>query len=105
MDLNWLEDLVAVAEEENFSKDAKRRHVTQTALSRRVRALEEWLGTPLFERTTHTLALTPAGETFRPIAEDVLRRLLMGRQEALEVARLRAETIYFAATHALSQTF
>lgn len=105
MDLNWLEDLVAVAEEESFSKAAKRRHVTQPALSRRVRALEEWLGTPLFERTTHTLALTPAGESFRPIAEDVLRRLLMGRQEALEVARLRAETIYFAATHALSQTF
>jgi DNA-binding transcriptional LysR family regulator len=105
MDLNWLEDLVAVAEEESFSKAAKRRHVTQPALSRRIRALEEWLGTPLFERTTHTLALTPACETFRPIAEDVLRRLVMGRQEALEVARLRAETIYFAATHALSQTF
>jgi DNA-binding transcriptional LysR family regulator len=105
MDLNWLEDLVAVAEEESFSKAAKRRHITQPALSRRVRALEEWLGTQLFERTTHTLALTPAGESFRPIAEDVLRRLVMGRQEALEVARLRAETIYFAATHALSQTF
>lgn len=105
MDLNWLEDLAAVAEEESFSKAAKRRHVTQPALSRRIRALEEWLGTPLFERTTHTLALTPAGETFRPIAEDVLRRLLMGRQEALEIARLRSETIYFAATHALSQTF
>jgi DNA-binding transcriptional LysR family regulator len=49
--------------------------------------------------------LTPAGETFRHVAEDVLRRVLAGRQEAHEVARLKAETIYVAATHSLSQTF
>lgn len=105
MDLNWLEDFVAVVEEGGFSRAAERRHVTQPALSRRIRALEDWLGTPLFERATHKLSLTPAGETFRPIAEDVLRRVMVGRQEALEVARLKAETIHFAATHTLSQTF
>src|SRR5215831_9084774 len=105
MDLVWLEDFLAIAEEGGFSRAAERRHVTQPALSRRIRALEDWLGTPLFERSTHTLALTPAGESFRPIAEDVLRRVMMGRQEALEVARLKAETIHFAATHTLSQTF
>jgi DNA-binding transcriptional LysR family regulator len=37
--------------------------------------------------------------------EEVLHRMHVGREEALEVARLKAETIYFAATHALSQTF
>ena len=105
MDLNWLEDFVAVVEEGGFSRAAERRHVTQPALSRRIRALEDWLGTPLFERATHKLSLTPAGETFRPVAEDVLRRVMVGRQEALEVARLKAETIHFAATHTLSQTF
>jgi LysR family transcriptional regulator, hypochlorite-specific transcription factor HypT len=87
MDLVWLEDFLAIAEEGGFSRAAERRHVTQPALSRRIRALEQWLGTPLFERRTHTLTLTPAGETFRPVAEDVLRRLLVGRGEALEVAR------------------
>jgi DNA-binding transcriptional LysR family regulator len=105
MDLIWLEDFLAIAEGGGFSRAAERRHVTQPALSRRIRALEEWLGTPLFERSTHTVALTPAGETFRPVAEDVLRRVYVGREQALEVARLKAETIYFAATHALSQTF
>lgn len=105
MDLVWLEDFLAIAEEGGFSRAAERRHVTQPALSRRIRALEEWLGTPLFERSTHTLTLTPAGETFRPVAEDVLRRVQLGREEALEVARLKAETIHFAATHALSQMF
>ena len=105
MDLIWLEDFLAIAEGGGFSRAAERRHVTQPALSRRIRALEEWLGTPLFERSTHTVALTPAGETFRPVAEDVLRRVHVGREQALEVARLKAETICFAATHALSQTF
>jgi len=105
MDLIWLEDFLAIAEGGGFSRAAERRHVTQPALSRRIRALEEWLGTSLFERSTHTVALTPAGETFRSVAEDVLRRVNLGREEALEVARLKAETISFAATHALSQTF
>jgi LysR family transcriptional regulator, hypochlorite-specific transcription factor HypT len=105
MDLIWLEDFLAIAEDRGFSRAAERRHVTQPALSRRIASLEKWLGTPLFERSSHTLKLTQAGETFRHTAEDVLRRLLAGRQEALEVARLKAETIYVAATHALSQTF
>ena len=105
MDLIWLEDFIAVAEEGGFSRAAERRNVTQPALSRRIKSLEEWLGTALFERTSHTLELTPAGETFRPVAEDVLRRLSQGRTEALEMARRKAETVHFAATHALSQNF
>jgi DNA-binding transcriptional LysR family regulator len=105
MDLIWLEDFLAIAEDGGFSRAAERRHVTQPALSRRIKALEDWLGTPLFERSSHTLTLTPAGTTFRAVAEDVLRRVVAGREEALEVARLKAETVHFAATHALSQTF
>jgi LysR family transcriptional regulator, hypochlorite-specific transcription factor HypT len=105
MDLIWLEDFLAIAEDRGFSRAAERRHVTQPALSRRIASLEKWLGTPLFERSSHTLKLTQAGETFRHTAEDVLRRILAGRQEAQEIARLKAETIYVAATHALSQTF
>lgn len=105
MDLIWLEDFLAIAEDGGFSRAAERRHVTQPALSRRIKALEDWLGTPLFERSSHTLTLTPAGKTFRIVAEDVLRRVVAGREEALEVARLKAETVHFAATHALSQTF
>lgn len=105
MDLVWLEDFLAIAEEGGFSRAAERRHVTQPALSRRIKSLEDWLGTQLFERSTHTITLTAAGESFRPVAEDVLRRVLVGREEALEVARLKAETITFVATHSLSQTF
>jgi LysR family transcriptional regulator, hypochlorite-specific transcription factor HypT len=105
VDLTWLEDFLAIAEEGGFSRAAERRHVTQPALSRRIKSLEEWLGAPVFERGSHTLTLTAAGHAFRSVAEDVLRRVLVGRDEALAAARLKAETICFAATHALSQTF
>jgi LysR family transcriptional regulator, hypochlorite-specific transcription factor HypT len=105
MDLVWLEDFLAIADEGGFSRAAERRHVTQPALSRRIKSLEAWLGTPVFERGSHTLTLTAAGRAFRIVAEDVMRHLLAGRDEALEAARLKAETISFAATHALSQSY
>lgn len=105
MDVIWLEDFLAIAEEGGFSRAAERRHVTQPALSRRIKSLEAWLGTAVFERGSHTLTLTAAGQAFRIVAEDVVRRLASGRDEAREVARLKVETILFVATHALSQTF
>jgi hypothetical protein len=44
-------------------------------------------GAPLFDRTTHTVNLTPAGESFRQTAEDILRRLAASRLDAQELAR------------------
>ncbi|VTR44895.1 Hca operon transcriptional activator [Serratia fonticola] len=50
LELTWLEDCVALADTLNFSKAAEARYVTQPAFSRRIQSLEEWVGTPLFER-------------------------------------------------------
>lgn len=64
---------VAVAEEGGFTAAAQRLHIVQSAVSSTVRALERDLGTPLFDRTTHRVALTPAGEAFVPAARAALR--------------------------------
>ena len=72
MNLSWLEDFLALAATGNFSRAAEDRHMTQPAFSRRVRALEEWLGVELFDRSTQPARLTAAGEWFRPQAEDLL---------------------------------
>ena len=87
MEMAWLEDFLAILECGGFSRAAERRNVTQPALSRRVRALEQWVGTPLFDRSTHAVTLTPAGQRFRETAEDLLRRLQLGRDAALEAAK------------------
>lgn len=105
MDLTWLEDFVALVECRNFSRAAKKRNLTQPAFSRRVRALESWVGAPLFDRGTHRIELTPAGEEFRAVAEDLLRRLQQGRQQALDASRAAASALRFAVTYALSLTF
>ncbi|MBK3773696.1 LysR family transcriptional regulator [Azospirillum sp. YIM DDC1] len=105
MELDWLEDFLALAECGNFSRAAQRRNLTQPAFSRRIRALEDWTGTPLFDRSTQPVGLTEAGRRFRPFADETVRRLLQGREEARLAGGAAATALRFAATHALSLTF
>jgi len=105
MEINWLHDFIAVAATRSFSRAAEQRNSSQPALSRRIKALEQWTGAALFERTTHAVSLTSAGEAFRLAAEDVIRRLSSGRLEAQELARGSSDVLKFASTNALSLTF
>ncbi|MCJ0763366.1 LysR family transcriptional regulator [Variovorax sp. CYS-02] len=105
MNFSWLEDFLALAASGNFSRAAEERHMTQPAFSRRVRALEEWVGTELFDRTSQPATLTPAGEWFRTSAHDLLARVARVPGEARAVAEAHSTTLRFAATHALSFTF
>lgn len=105
MELNWLEDFLALADCKHFGQAAERRSITQPAFSRRIRLLEQWIGAPLFDRQTHRVELTSAGENWKPTAEDVLRRLTLGREQTREVAVGLVSNLRFASTHALSITF
>jgi LysR family transcriptional regulator, hypochlorite-specific transcription factor HypT len=105
MELIWLEDFVALANTGNFSRAAEIRHVTQPAFSRRIRALEDWIGAMLFIRGPQGVTLTTAGEKFRSGAEEIVRRLHQLCNEAREAGDKEVKTLHFAATHALSFTF
>ncbi|WTW58019.1 LysR family transcriptional regulator [Streptomyces sp. NBC_00012] len=72
--------VVAVADAGRFTAAARRLHVVQSAVSSTVRGLERELGTPLFDRTTHRVALTPAGEAFVPAARAALRAAELARE-------------------------
>lgn len=57
MDTRWLEDAIILLEEENLSRAAARRNVTQPAFSRRIRALEEWAGIELLDRSANRVEI------------------------------------------------
>lgn len=72
LDLRHLRSLVAIAETGKLVQAAQRVHLTQSALSHQVRALESHYGTPLFQRTPRGLAFTPAGERLLALARTLL---------------------------------
>src|SRR5882757_7516150 len=74
MELRHLRYFAAVAAHGSFSRAAHNLHLTQPALSRQVKDLEDELGVPLFARGTNALALTEAGEVFYEEARDLLAR-------------------------------
>ncbi len=73
--LDFLRGFEAAGRRLSFTLAAEELFLTQSALSRQVKALEEALGTPLFERRHRALALTRAGESFHRTVTDKLRDL------------------------------
>ena len=83
MELRHLRYFVAVAEMENVSRAALKLHVSQPALSRQIRDLEDEIGFCLLERTAKSVRLTEAGRAFLNDA----RGLLQHADEAVKKAR------------------
>lgn len=86
MEFRHLEYFLAVAEELNFTRAARRLHVVQSGVSAAVRALEHELGAPLFERTSKQVALTAAGEALLPEARATLAAAQAARDAVGQVA-------------------
>ncbi|CAM5736208.1 LysR family transcriptional regulator OS=Streptomyces tendae OX=1932 GN=GUR47_03855 PE=3 SV=1 [Streptomyces tendae] len=82
MESRPLRYFVAVAEELNFARAAERLGISPPPLSRAIRRLEAELGVPLFERSTHRVTRTPAGDVLLAEARVAL--------DALEAAGRRA---------------
>lgn len=105
LDLEWLEDFLALAESGNFSRAAQARAIAQPAFSRHIRALEEWVGVDLVDRSAHPATLTAAGKRFQPLLQEVLAALEAARIKARAAHDQAAASLSFAATHVLSLTF
>ena len=83
MELRQLRYFVAVAEDGNISRAAKRIFLTQPALSRQIKALEDEIGQCLLKREAHSIRLTPVGEALLREA----RELIQHAEQVLERVR------------------
>jgi DNA-binding transcriptional LysR family regulator len=75
IDTPGVQAFIAIAMRRNFRRAAAELHITQTALSRRLQTLEEYLGVRLIERTTRSVELTRTGADFLPRAQRLLTEL------------------------------
>ena len=87
--LNALRAFEAAARHLSFKRAAAELAVTPTAISHQIRQLEEWLGTPLFERRVRRVVLTPAGQLLSPAVREGFDALARG-VEALKKPPERA---------------
>lgn len=88
MNFNTLRYVVAVAEERNFTRAAQQLYISQPSLSQSIQALENKLGTVLFDRKTTPLTLTSAGKLYVEWAKDIL---LSESQMNRRLARIGSE--------------
>ncbi len=72
LSLDLLRGFRSAARHLSFTRAAQDLFVTQSAISREIKTLEEQLGQPLFRRVNRTLQLTPAGEELYRIADETL---------------------------------
>lgn len=85
MELRHLRYFIAVAKHGSFNRAAQRLHLTQPALSRQVKDLEEELTVPLLVRGKNAVTLTTAGVSFYEEAQEIIARA------ELAVERVRSE--------------
>ncbi len=86
IDLRQLTYFVAVAEELSFTRAAARCHVVQSALSYQIAKLEREAGVALFERTSRSVAVAPAGRVLLPRARHILAELDQAAAELTALA-------------------
>jgi LysR family transcriptional regulator, hypochlorite-specific transcription factor HypT len=105
METRWLEDFIVLAESGSFTRSAQTRHLTQPAFSRRIKALESWVGCDLIDRSSYPTRLTPAGEVFKEQAIGMLNQIHAMRALMQGMRPLPEETMEFAVPHTLSFAF
>jgi DNA-binding transcriptional LysR family regulator len=105
MELQWIDDFLALCQTRNFTRAAEARCTTQSAYSRRVQKLEEWLGAALFDRDSRPVGLTPAGEEFLTRARRLRDDIFDARRAALSASSHFKKSLRIYTTNTLAATF
>ncbi|WP_114286695.1 LysR family transcriptional regulator [Candidatus Halocynthiibacter alkanivorans] len=105
MDTKCLIDVLVLRSEGNFRIAAEQRGVSQPAFSRRIQALEAWVGAALIDRAGHPLQLTEAGRLFLPVAQKIVDLAEAGKADVQTLVLEENEKMRFSTLATLSQIF
>jgi DNA-binding transcriptional LysR family regulator len=96
IDTLGVQAFIAIADRGSFQSAADALHVTQTAITQRLRKLEDFLGVTLIERTTRSITLTEIGRDFLPQARRLLGELADALVEIRETGIARRGDVSIA---------
>lgn len=105
MELKQLEHFIATADEQNFTRAARRMNIVQSGLSASIRALELELGAPLFVRTTRRVELTAAGRVLYDKAQSLIAGARDARQAVAAISGLERGTLSIGTCSSLNAFF
>jgi len=101
MEIRQLRYLVALADEQHFTRAAAREHIAQPALSQQIRRLEQEVGLALVERTTRRVTVTEAGQTLVARARRILSELDAAKAEMQALAGVRTGHVMLGTMHTM----
>jgi len=101
MELRQLRYLVALADEQHFTRAAAREHIAQPALSQQIRRLEQEVGLALVERTTRRVTITEAGRTLVARARRILSEVDAAHAEMQALAGVRTGHVTVGTMHTM----
>ncbi len=81
MEMKWIKTFIITAKYENFRKTAEALFLTQPAVTKHIKRLEESLNIELFERIGNKVVLTPAGHTFLGYAKEMVAKYEEGMED------------------------
>jgi hypothetical protein len=95
VDIRFLTTFLEVAETRHFGRAAENLYLTQSAVSARIKLLEEYFNTALFIRNRNSIQITPAGQKLIPYAQELSNTLSKARKS---LAQEECQHISFAST-------
>lgn len=102
MRLEWLEDILAIAQTGSFGGAAERRFLTQSAFSRRVQQIEDHIGVELFDRSRKPVKLRPTTEAQISQIEHLSGALRLLVSDLRRGDRIAANRIVIASQHSIT---
>lgn len=99
MDIQKINSFLTLSKTKSFSKAADELYLSQPALSKQIRSLENELKVPLFHRGRKMTTLTVQGEYFLPYAEDILATYYNSKEHIKQIEDLESGSLIFGATN------